>query len=72
MNAASGGDKESFHLRAPGEQEAILANLFCERCRRLALAPQDFVEIENDGVVVVEATCMRCESRVRLALDDIP
>jgi hypothetical protein len=61
-----------FSQRPSSEQEAILLNIYCEVCRRVAKTPYRPIEIHEQDRITVEATCFRCGNRVRVSLSDIP
>jgi len=67
------GDKTNpFFMRCPDIQEAILLNLFCDWCGRIAQGPINPFEYEQDGVTWVEATCTRCSKQVKIDVRDVP
>jgi hypothetical protein len=68
----SDSEQADFFRRGKDNQEAILLNLFCERCKRPAKTPTFPTEYMLQGIVWVEATCNRCGNRVRIDVSTVP
>jgi hypothetical protein len=65
--------KRDFSERHPDSQEAILFNIFCDVCGKVAAGPLPSIdEYEEDRHIFVEATCAKCNQRVRIDLADVP
>jgi hypothetical protein len=62
----------AFDRRHPDEQEAILLNIYCERCRRPAMTPVSVMEHSLGVETWIQATCMRCEGVGDINLRNLP
>jgi len=66
------GQTGPFYKRSPDIQEAILMNILCDWCGRLAQCPINPIEFEKDGITWVEATCIRCGKQAKIDVRDVP
>ncbi len=56
--------ERDFNAREAGEQAWLRQNTWCDECQAADLGMRDPIEYEEEGLVYVEGTCLRCGSRV--------
>ena len=72
MSNASDSPSNAFHDRSAEEQEAILLNLLCRTCHKLASGPIDPKEVIIDGEQWVVAKCAKCGNLSSIRVADVP
>ena len=62
--------ERDFYSRSQEEQAAFLEQTWCDNCQEPDLGMTDPCEYEQDGVVIIEGKCKKCQQAIITELSD--